>query len=79
MNPTVIDVYNVDSNKVTSYWGMLGNVLWKIDDGTVSEDNGFTRIRMSERQFFIMYIRYCQIMRMDGNMTKYQYDKPLGS
>lgn len=77
--PLVIDVFDEKTNKVTQYWGFVNNVLWRIDDVTVHEKNGFTRIRMSSRQFFLMYIRYCQIMRFDGEMKKYQYDKPLGT
>lgn len=76
--PVVLEVFN-DKNVITAYWGFIGNVLWKIDDGTVSEVNGWHRVRISERQMFLMYVRYCQIMRFDGNMKAYQYDKPLGT
>ena len=76
--PVVLEVFN-DKNVIIAYWGFIGNVLWKIDDGTVSEVNGWHRVRISERQMFFLYIRYCQITRMDGDMKAYQYDKPLGT
>lgn len=77
--PVVFEVYGADGNP-TAIWGMAGNVLWKVDEvGGITEANGWHRVRISERQMFFLYIRYCQITRMDGDMKAYQYDKPLGT
>lgn len=76
--PVVFEIFD-DKGVAVGHWGLAGNILWKIDEGNVDENHGWHRVRISQRQFFLMYVRYCQIMRVDGDFKNYKYDKPLGS
>lgn len=78
--PVVFEVFDPKTGKPTQIWAMAGNVLWRSDDvGNLIEANGWHRVKIPERDMFILAARYAQIVRMDLNFSRYEYDKPAAT
>jgi len=77
--PIVFEVYSHQTGATTGYWLQTGSVLVQSVDDSASEANGWTRVRVSDTQFLLIWMRYCQVARAEGDFTAYRYDTPLGA